>query len=110
MEPLSIDHNLYLDYRDPQSIKFFNKGRERIPGDPFSGKNILSWLKRLEIKANEFHWIPSLTIDGKPLTTHFAELSMDTVKKAAQEFHKRQVIKEYSASINNGPQHENHKK
>jgi len=27
-----------------------------------------------------------------------------------REFHKRQVIKEYSASINNGPQHENHKK
>ena len=86
MEPLSIDHNLYLDYRDPQSIKFFNKGREKLPGDPFSGKNIFSWLKRLEIKANEFHWIPTLTIDGKLLTTHFAELSMDTVKKAAQEF------------------------
>jgi len=48
MEPLSIDHNLYLDYRDPRSIKFFNKGRERLPGDPFSGKNIFSWLKRLE--------------------------------------------------------------
>jgi hypothetical protein len=86
MEPLSIDHNLYLDYRDSQSIKFFNKGRERLPGDPFSGKNIFSWLKRLEIKASEFHWIPTLTIDGKLLTTHFAELSMDTVKKAAQEF------------------------
>ena len=42
MEPLSIDHNLYLDYRDPQSIKFFNKGREKLPGDPFSGKNIFS--------------------------------------------------------------------
>jgi hypothetical protein len=86
MEPLSIDHNLYLDYRSPQSIKFFNKGRERLPGDPFSGQSIFSWLKRLEIKENEFHWIPTLTIDGKLLTTHFAELSMDTVKKAAQEF------------------------
>jgi len=86
MELLSIDHNLYLDYRSPQSIKFFNKGRERLPGDPFSGKNIFSWLKRLEIKENEFNWIPTLTIDGKLLTTNFAELSMDTVKKAAQEF------------------------
>jgi hypothetical protein len=86
MDPLSIDHNLYLDYRCPHSIKFFNKGRERLPGDPFSGKNIFSWLKRLEIKANEFQWIPTLTIDGKLLTTHFAELSMGTVKKAAQEF------------------------
>jgi hypothetical protein len=86
MEPLSIDHNLYLDYRDSQSIKFFNKGRERLPGEPFSGKNIFSWLKKLEIKASEFHWIPALIINGKLLTTHFAELSMDRVKKAAQKF------------------------
>jgi len=81
-----IDQNFYLDYRNPQSIKFFNKGREKLPGEPFSGKNIFSWLKRLEIKANEFQWIPTLTIDGKLLTTHFAELSMETVKKASQEF------------------------
>jgi hypothetical protein len=47
MEPLSIDHNLYLDYRDSQSIKFFNKGRERLTGEPFSGKNIFSRLKRI---------------------------------------------------------------
>jgi len=78
-----IDQNFYLDYRNPQSIKFFN---EKLPGEPFSGRNIFSWLKRLEIKANEFQWIPTLTIDGKLLTTHFAELSMGTVKKAAQEF------------------------
>jgi hypothetical protein len=86
VEPLIIDHNLYLDYRSPQSIKLFNKGRERLPGGPFSRSNIFSWLNRLEIKANEFQWIPTLTIDGKLLTTNFAELSMDTVKKAAQEF------------------------
>jgi len=85
MEPLSINHNHYLDYRCPQSIKFFNKGRERLTGDPISGKNILFWLKRLEIKANEFQWIPTLTIDGKLLTTHFAELSMGTVKTAAHK-------------------------
>ena len=85
MEPLSIDNDYYLDYRDAQNIKFFNKGREKLPGEPFSGKNILSWLRRLEIKATEFHWISTLTIDGKLLTTHFAELSMERVKAAAQE-------------------------
>jgi hypothetical protein len=85
MEPLSIDHNFYLDYRNPQSIKFFNKGREKLLGEPFSRKNIFSWLKRHEIKTNEFDWIPTLTIDGKLFTTHIVELSMETVKKAAQE-------------------------
>lgn len=76
----------YLDYRDPQNIKFFNKGREKLPGEPFLGNNILLWLRHLEIKANESHWILStLTIDGKLLTTHSAELSMKRVKEAAQE-------------------------
>ncbi len=41
---LSIDNTYYLDYRDSQSIKFFNKGQEKLPGEPFSGKNILSVL------------------------------------------------------------------
>jgi hypothetical protein len=35
--------------------------------------------------VTEFHWISTLTIDGKLLTTHFAELSMERVKAAAQE-------------------------
>jgi hypothetical protein len=86
MEPMSIDNSSYLDYRSSQSIKFFNKGVEKLPGEAFTGKNIFSWLRRLEIKANEFHWIPTLTIDGKLLTTHFAELSMEKVKQAAMEF------------------------
>jgi len=86
MEPLSIDNDFYLDYRDSQNVKFFNKGKEKLPGEPFSGKNIFSWLRRLEMKANEFHWIPTLTIDGKLLTTHFAELSMEKVREAAQKF------------------------
>ncbi len=85
MEPLSIDNDYYLDYRDAQNIKFFNKGQEKLPGEPFSGKNILSWFQHLEIKATEFHWISTLTIDGKVLTTHFAELSTERVKAAAQE-------------------------
>jgi hypothetical protein len=74
MESLIIDNNFYLDYRNSQSIKFFNKGVEKLPGEVFTGKNIFSWLRRLEVKANEFHWIPTLTIDGKLLKTHFAEL------------------------------------
>jgi hypothetical protein len=51
MEPLSIDNNFYMDYRNPQSIKFFNKGVEKLPGEAFTRKNIFSWLKRLQIKA-----------------------------------------------------------
>ena len=85
MEPLSIDEDWYLDYRDPQNVKFFNKGSAKLQGDQFSGKNIFSWLRKIELKANEFHWISTLTINGKLLTTHYAELSILQVREAAQQ-------------------------
>ena len=85
MEPLSIDEDWYLDYRDPQNVKFFNKGSAKLQGDSFSGKNIFSWLRKIELKASEFRWISTLTINGKLLTTHYAELSIAQVREAAQQ-------------------------
>jgi len=85
MEPLSIDEDWYLDYRNPQNVKFFNKGSAKLQGDSFSGKNIFSWLRKIELKASEFRWISTLTINGKLLTTHYAELSIAQVREAAQQ-------------------------
>ena len=64
MEPLSIDEDWYLDYRDPQNVKFFNKGSAKLQGDSFSGKNIFSWLRKIELKASEFRWISTLPSMG----------------------------------------------
>jgi len=85
MEPMSIGSNLYLDYRDSQKIKFFNKASAKLPGDPFGGKHLISWLRRFDIRATEYQWIPTLTINGKMLTSHFAEITMEQVKTAAKE-------------------------
>jgi hypothetical protein len=38
MRPLDVARNMYLDYTTTQSIKFYNKGCEKLPGDPFNGK------------------------------------------------------------------------
>jgi len=54
MEPMSIGSDFYLDYRDPQNIKFFNKGSAKLPGDPFGGKHLFSWLRKFDIRATEF--------------------------------------------------------
>jgi hypothetical protein len=75
MEPMSIRSDFYLDYRDPQNIKFFNKGSAKLPGDPFGGKNLFSWLRKFNIRATEFQWNSTLTIQGKILTSHFAEIT-----------------------------------
>jgi hypothetical protein len=44
MRPLDVARDMYLDYTSPQSIKFYNKGCERLPGEPFNGKMLLTWL------------------------------------------------------------------
>jgi len=74
-QPMSIGSDFYLDYRDPQNIKFFNKGSAKLPGDPFGGKNLFSWLRKFNIRATEFQWNSTLTIQGKILTSHFAEIT-----------------------------------
>ncbi len=33
---LDVARNMYLDYITTQSIKFYNKGCEKLPGDPFN--------------------------------------------------------------------------
>jgi hypothetical protein len=44
MRPLDVTRNKYLDYTTKQSIKFYNKGCEKLPGEPFNGKMLMTWL------------------------------------------------------------------
>jgi hypothetical protein len=85
MEPMMLNNDFYLDYRDSQNVKFFQKGREKLSGEAFSGKNLFSWLRRFELRATEFHWMSTLTIEGKSLLTHFAQITMKKVKLHAKE-------------------------
>ena len=38
MRPLDVARNMYLDYSAVQSIKFYNKGVEKLPGEAFNCK------------------------------------------------------------------------
>jgi hypothetical protein len=76
MRPLDVARNMYLDYTTTQSIKFYNKGCEKLPGEPFNGKMLMTWLVQVQGKANMFTWTFILTIKGKLLTQHFMELTM----------------------------------
>ena len=44
MRPLDVARNKYLDYTTTQSIKFYNKGYEKLPSEPFNGKMLMTWL------------------------------------------------------------------
>ncbi len=52
MRPLDVARNMYLDYSAVQSIKFYNKGVEKLPGEAFNGKLLLTWLIQVQDKAN----------------------------------------------------------
>jgi hypothetical protein len=86
MRPLDVARGMYLDYTTTQSIKFYNKGCEKLPGEAFNGKLLLPWLVQVQVKARMFTWIPILTIKGKLLTQQFADLSMDEVRAHAQVY------------------------
>jgi hypothetical protein len=43
MRPLDVARNKYLDYTTTQSIKFYNKGCEKLPGESFNGKILMTY-------------------------------------------------------------------
>jgi hypothetical protein len=89
MRPLDVARSMYLDYTTTQSIKFYNKGCEKLLGEPFNGKMLMTWLVQVQDKANMFTWTSILTIKGKLLTQHFTELTMEEVKAHAQIYQDR---------------------
>jgi hypothetical protein len=86
MRPLDVARSMYLDYTTTQSIKFYNKGCEKLPVKAFNGKLLLAWLIQVHDKAKMFTWTPILTIKGKLLTKQFSELTMEEVRTHAQRY------------------------
>jgi hypothetical protein len=89
MRPLDVQRDMYLDYTNAQAIKFYNKGCEKLSGEAFSGKMLLTWLVQVQDKANMFTWTPILTIKGKLLTQHYTEITMEDVRAHAQVYQDR---------------------
>jgi len=77
MRPLDVARSMYLDYTTTQSIKFYSKGVEKLPGEAFNGKLLLTWLIQVQEKANMFTWTSILTIKGKLLTQNFTKITME---------------------------------
>jgi hypothetical protein len=91
MRPLDVARNMYLDYSAVQSIKFYNKGVEKLPGEAFNGKLLLTWLIQVQDKVNMFTWTSILTINGRPLTQNFTKITMEEVRAHAQVYQDRSL-------------------
>ena len=86
MRPMDVAREWYLDYVSPQSIKFYNKAIEHLPGEKFNGTMLHTWLQILTDRAHTCAWTNILTIGGKLLTTNYADMSLKEVKAPAQEY------------------------
>jgi hypothetical protein len=91
MRQLDVARNMYLDYSAIQSIKFYNKGVEKLPGEAFNGKLLLTWLIQVQDKANMFTWTSILTINGRPLTQNSTKITMEEVRAHAQVYQDRSL-------------------
>jgi hypothetical protein len=99
MRPLDVARNMYLDYSAAQSIKFYNKGVEKLPGEAFNGKLLLTWLIQVQDKANMFTWTSILTINGKPLFQNFTKLTMEEIRAHAQVYQDRSLREAQNSEI-----------
>ena len=86
MRPMDVAREWYLDYVSPQSIKFYNKAIEHLPGENFNGTMLHTWLQILTDRAHTCAWTNILTIGGRLLTTNYADMSLKEVKAHAQEY------------------------
>jgi hypothetical protein len=86
MRPMDVAKEWYLDYISPQSIKFYNKAVEALPGEKFNGNMIHTWLQVLTDRAYNCAWDSIITINGKLLTQHYAEITPAEVKAHAQTY------------------------
>jgi hypothetical protein len=84
MRPMDVAQEHALDYTTPQTIKFYNKGIEKLAGDPFDGTPLSTWLIKVQDKALMMAWTRILTIDDKLLTTNFSDISLDRLRAHAQ--------------------------
>jgi hypothetical protein len=89
MRPLDVARSMYLDYTTTQSIKFYNKRVEKLPGEAFNRKLLLTRLIQVQEKANMYTWTSILTVKGKLLTQNFTEISMEDVRAHAQIYQDR---------------------
>jgi hypothetical protein len=86
MRPMDVAKEWYLVYVSPQSIKFYNKAVEALPGEKFNGAMIHTWLQVLTDRAYNCAWDSIITINGKLLTQHYAEITPAEVRAHAQTY------------------------
>jgi hypothetical protein len=81
-----------LDFGNKQDRDYYKLATEKLEGDPYDGKNLSLFLKKLEGKAQQFNWLTLLTYTiGNPprdkcLLNNYGEITKEDVTLKAQGY------------------------
>jgi hypothetical protein len=90
--PAKWSQQAELDYGNKQDWDYYKIATEKLEGDPYDGKNLSLFLKKLEGKAQQFNWLTLLTYQqGNPpiekcLLTNYGEITRTEVALKAQRY------------------------
>jgi hypothetical protein len=86
--PAQWGQNIELDYGTKQDWDYYKQAVEKLEGDPYDGKNLPVFLKKVEGKAYQYWWLNLLTYvhQGNPpsmknLLQHYGEITMSKVRQ-----------------------------
>ncbi len=78
-----------MDFGNKQDRDYYKTAIEKLEGDPYDGKNLSLFLKKLEGKAQQFNWLTLLSYPigdpprNKCLLNSYGEITMaDVMQKA----------------------------
>jgi hypothetical protein len=110
--PAQWGQNIELDYGTKQDRDYYKQAVEKLEGNPYDGKNLPVFLKKVEGKAYQYGWLNLLTYihQGNPpiiknLLQHYGEITMiyNCLRKSISDAVFAKVSKEtnkYRYSVN----------
>jgi hypothetical protein len=90
--PVKWSQQAELDFGNKQDRDYYKLATEKLEGDPYDGKNLSLFLKKLEGKAQQFNWLTLLmyTIGNPPrdkcLLNSYGEITREDVTQKAQGY------------------------
>jgi len=84
--PMDVASEWYLDYISPQSIKFYHRAIQQLPGEKFNGSMLYSCLQLITDRATTCAWTSMMTVKGRLLTQNYAEVTLKDVRAHAQTY------------------------
>jgi hypothetical protein len=89
--PAKWTKNVELDFSNKNDVAYYNKAVEKLEGDPYNGKNLPLFLKKVQAKAQQYNWMELLSHRQqanvqKDIVNNYGEISLTQVQMKAATY------------------------